>query len=259
MAKQLKKQDQNGKRYERPPNIEKMIDEALTQDLSMMQQRLTLNRRSSGYLPSECLVHLIRDAKRRTDSQTMNMLLSILLPRCEANLRGKIPDDKFANASYLREEVLCQFAVLFAEDGFDETKEEELDYFECRFNSAFRTFRIDIIRHEINNMKRVDSLSSFSDHEEVTILDEKLPLVSEAFRAETPESGLFNKEILEAIDNLPPDERKAIILCHIMGYKEESEDPNKITAATLCGVTGRTIRNRLTRAAAKLLKFKEAN
>lgn len=56
---------------------------------------------------------------------------------------------------------------------------------------------------------------------------------------------------------LPEDERKAVILCGVLGLKEESEDPTIVTAATLCGVTGRTIRNRLKRAAAKLSDFRE--
>jgi DNA-directed RNA polymerase specialized sigma24 family protein len=42
-----------------------------------------------------------------------------------------------------------------------------------------------------------------------------------------------------------------------MGYDVESEDETKQTAATICGVTGRTIFNRLTRAAEKLSQFKE--
>jgi len=46
-------------------------------------------------------------------------------------------------------------------------------------------------------------------------------------------------------------------LCHVLGYDEESENPDKRTAATICGVTGRTIRNRLKRAAARLSSYKE--
>ena len=37
----------------------------------------------------------------------------------------------------------------------------------------------------------------------------------------------------------------------------ESDDPAEETAATRCDCTGRTIRNRLTRAATKLARFKE--
>jgi DNA-directed RNA polymerase specialized sigma24 family protein len=67
---------------------------------------------------------------------------------------------------------------------------------------------------------------------------------------------VFRKERLEAIDKLPFDERKVVILCGVLGVKEESDDPTVVTAATLCGVTGRTVRNRLKRAAAKLSNFK---
>jgi DNA-directed RNA polymerase specialized sigma24 family protein len=75
--------------------------------------------------------------------------------------------------------------------------------------------------------------------------------------AANPEDRLFRKQVIAAIIALPPDERKAVVLCHYYGFKEESEDPTEQTAATLCGVTGRTIRNRLTRALVKLSKLKE--
>ena len=71
----------------------------------------------------------------------------------------------------------------------------------------------------------------------------------------TQESSFALKNIIEVIKSLPPDERDPLIL-RIMGYEEESEDPNKTTIASLCGVTGRTIRNRLKRATKKLLPFR---
>ena len=64
-------------------------------------------------------------------------------------------------------------------------------------------------------------------------------------------------QFVRAIEALPANERDAVILVHVLGYKEESEDPEEETAATRCNCTGRTIRNRLTRATAKLSRFKE--
>lgn len=230
---------------------------ALAQDIPTLHQRATLNRRSSDYIPSECLVYLIRDAGRRADQPTMDLLLPILLARCDANLCSKIPDDKYQNAAYLREEVLGEFAELFAVDNADDNN-EELDFFECRFNMAFGALRIDIVRREINCLKHVASFPDLSDNDEPTAYEDIFHRVSESSRSTaTPESNMSLHDLYKAIDNLPPDERRAVILCHIMGYEEESEDPNKTTAATLCGVTGRTIRNRLKRAAARLSRFKE--
>jgi uncharacterized protein (DUF4415 family) len=73
----------------------------------------------------------------------------------------------------------------------------------------------------------------------------------------TQENSLFLNQLFHAIHALPPEERDAVILCDILGYAEEADDPAKRTAATICGVTGRTIRDRRTRAAAKLSRFKK--
>ena len=73
----------------------------------------------------------------------------------------------------------------------------------------------------------------------------------------TQDGDVFRSELHDAILELPPDERDAVILVHALGYQEESDDPAEETAATRCDCTGRTIRNRLTRAATKLARFKE--
>lgn len=253
MARPLMKHDQNGNRYSRPPNIEASINEALTQDLPTLCQRAALGYSPLG-LPSECIVHLIRDAGRRADHAVMNALLPFLLTRCMDILRNKITNDQFSNADDLWEEALGEFSELFAVDICDDSN-QELDFFECRFNRAFETFRIDFIRREINRVRPLVSLPDSSDDDEPAAYEDVLSRVSEAFRSPaTQENTVFWKNLLKA---LPPGERKAVVLCHVLEYEEESEDPQKTTAATLCGVTGRTIRNRLSRAAAKLLKFKE--
>jgi DNA-directed RNA polymerase specialized sigma24 family protein len=73
----------------------------------------------------------------------------------------------------------------------------------------------------------------------------------------SPEDGVFHRDLVEAITALPPAERRALVLCKIMGYEAESEDRGKMTAATICGVSGRTIRTRLNKAIVKLSQFKE--
>jgi hypothetical protein len=184
-------------------------------------------------------------------------VLAVLLLRCEANLWAKIPDTELPNAADVREEVVSQFGELFATDGTEENL-NDLDFFECKFNRAFRTFRIDLVRSEIARLKHIASLPDQSDGIDEETNEEIFARVSEAFRTPaTQANALFRRELWQAINALPPDERKALIVCHVYGYDGESDDPNKVTAATLCNCTGRTIRNRLTRAAAKLSSFKE--
>ena len=210
-------------------------------------------------MPSECLVYLIRDAGHRKDHDFLNALLPILLMRCEATLKNKIHGSKLPNAAYIRDEVLGDFAELFLIDSYDENN-SELDYYECRFNLAFRVFYISIIRREISHLKKVACLSNATDDIDFADSDNKLfGMMAALGKATTPESAMAFRELVDAINDLPPNERQAVVLCHIMGYKQESEDPLIATAATRCGVTGRTIRNRLSRAAEMLSKFKEGN
>jgi DNA-directed RNA polymerase specialized sigma24 family protein len=111
------------------------------------------------------------------------------------------------------------------------------------------------LRKDERLQKFQTSVEFSEEHDGKPISDEEL---SEYLRTPAiPQRALVLREFKEALNALPADERKAVILCHIMGYDQESDDPEKITAATICGVRGRTIRNRLTRAAARLSPFKE--
>jgi len=180
-----------------------------------------------------------------------------VLGRCEAILRNKVPDGRLPNAAEIRENILGQFSLLFIEDGSGDCP-DELDYFECRFNSAFRTFRIDFIRQELTVARHLKQMPAEDETLDSAADEEILSRVLEGFRQPPTQLQDASLELLlNAIDSLPPDESKAAVLCHVLGYKEESEDPSETTAATLCGVTRRTIRNRLSRAAKNLHRFKE--
>jgi DNA-directed RNA polymerase specialized sigma24 family protein len=137
--------------------------------------------------------------------------------------------------------------VLFAEDGSGQNP-HELDFYECRFNRAFRLFRIDFLRSESARTKPLESLPA-QDEIGLSADDEEKEPVSrlpEALRSgPTQLQSASYSELMNAVNGLPTDERKAIILCRVLGLKEESNDPGETTASKLCGVTPRTIRNRL--------------
>jgi hypothetical protein len=257
MVRALTKCDKNGFHYTRPQTIEKEIEGALQEDLPTLRRRLLVTDTvSPEYLRSESLVHLIRDALHRGDDQRLNATLIVLLGRCETILKAKIAD-RLPNADKLREEVLSGFSELLASDGTGD-QPDELDFYECKFNLAFRTLRIDVVRRELKQVNRSAELPA-PEYEGVSdAYKDAFIRVHETFRTPaTQQNKLFLKELWEAINALPPDERKAVILCHLIGYKEESENPDEVTAATCCNCTGRTIRNRLSRAAANLSRFKE--
>ena len=221
---------------------------------------MIVDRNAPGYLRSECLVHLVREGRRSDDQQLMSAVLPVLLGRCEANLLVKVPDGDMPDAASLRQEILDALTDLFVTDGTGDFP-DELDFYECRFNKAFRALRIDAIRRHARRRKRGIAVVDLPPSEvasEPDAYEDAFARVSEAFRVlPTQEWDVLREPFVNAIEALPADEREAVILVHVLGYKEESEDPKVETAATRCNCTGRTIRNRLKRAAAKLSRFKE--
>lgn len=249
-----KRRKLTGDLYARLEHVETQINEIITQDLATIKPRLAVvDYQTPGYLYSECLVHLIRDARRNSADAILNAILPVLLGRCKAILLTKIPDNALRTAVDVREEVLGQFSELFATDGTEENR-DNLDFFECHFNQAFFTFYTDLVRSEKARLKPLVFPSDRADYVEYSPTHREIPTrLIEALRSrDTAESSVLLREIYEAINTLPYDERKAVILCHVMEYKIESNNPDEVTAATRCNVSGRTIRNRLSRAAEKL-------
>jgi len=263
MIRPLEKTTKEGKRYDRGPQMENAIARALAEDLPTLRRRAEVrDPKSPDFLPSECMVHLIRHARRgwnneKTSPPTVNALLPALLRRCEGNLRKHVSND-IPNAEDIRQDVLDALVDLFVVEGTAEDN-NALDFYEVRFNLAFRKLRITHLNRALADINARVTLPSHLDEEEMPerdIDEELLGRLSDLVR-DTPENATFRIQVLREIMTLPFEERQALILCHYLGYEEESPDLTKKTAATICKVTGRTIRNRIQRALQKLSRLKE--
>ena len=85
----------------------------------------------------------------------------------------------------------------------------------------------------------------------VVVDDEMLARLSRvASIGPSQEDALYLPEVIAALDNLPADQKEAVILRRIIGHEEEA-------AAKILDVDGRTVRNRLSRADKKLKTLKE--
>lgn len=256
MARPLTKTKTDGTPYVRPHSIETAIDQALQEDLDSLVRRARITKRASqGFMPLECLVHLIREGRRREDAKARDELLNVLFERCKAILNAKITTDEVENSEEVREEILGDFAVLFAEDETEFDLSNRLDFFECRFNRAFLTFRIPYIERERERSETIRPIPQEKSDSADRTGDEILGHMAEAFRtAANQENYVLQNALRRAIDTLPADERKAVVLRYFYGLPEESAKPAVTSVASVCGVTGRTIRYRLERALAKLSK-----
>jgi DNA-directed RNA polymerase specialized sigma24 family protein len=170
-------------------------------------------------------------------------------------LEAAISDGRKANAAHLRDEVLGRFGELIADDCGG--RDGVLDYYECRFNKAFKTLRLTLLRSERNATKHHVELPADNQEDALGSDDARMAwLSSKLSKPATQEESLERRELLQklcgALDTLPADERAAVVLHFLVGFDIESVDPNKATVATICGVTGRTIRTRLARPLAAL-------
>lgn len=253
MIRKLTKKTEDGKPYVRPDSITKVIEQALSQDLSTICSRAAATSKNER-LPLEVLVYLIRKALRDSEPDIYNALLPILLSQCEAMLNSKVYPSKWYDAVALREEILAQFSELFALDGtpIQNTGKkagrvhDELDAYETIFNRAFMTFRIDAVRKAQKNARRNTELP-----EDVDDSDEELEKHFPENWGLPPKQvdELLRQRLLEVIDTLPENQRTVVGLRYL-GYSEEE-------IARRCSITVKTVYNRLQRAKGRLTLLKE--
>ena len=94
---------------------------------------------------------------------------------------ANVPDNSRPNAPEVREEILGEFSMLFAADGQGENP-DELDLYECRFNRAFRMFRIDFLRSETARTKPLEALPEEGRIEEPEVNEKRVAHLPEALR-----------------------------------------------------------------------------
>ena len=247
MARPLSKKD-----LTRPPGIERKIDVALPQDWATLSRRAReTNLQSGDFLPSECLVYLLRDALRRGDDRIARVLMPQLLKRAEANLERTVPDNRMRDAMSVRHEILSDLAMMFTQDG-TEGREDELDFYECRFLRALRFLRIKHVRKAQSERKELTDLPGADAGEGEAAFDEEmLARLSRAARVgPSQEDRLYLPQVIKALDTLPPHQKRAVVLRRIIGHTEEE-------TAEICKVDKRTIRYRLAAADKQLKTLKE--
>ena len=161
-------------------------------------------------------MHLTRRAIRTDDGTAA--LLPLLLERCRANL-NKYVVASVPNAEHLRETILCDFAALFAMDGTVDDKFWALDFFECRFNLAFASFRQTRVTNALKQEARQITLpSEEGEIPDGEINDELLGRLLDLQAGGDPEHRLVNaqtrQQVLRAVWGLPENERKAVVLVY---------------------------------------------
>jgi hypothetical protein len=230
MANQLTKKTKNGDSYTRPDLVEANIDGAISQPLEVIRKRLIHPETDPEALMPECVVHLLRQALDHGDEERIAVLYEVLLRRVERILANHIPDGSIRDPEEVRFAVIHDLNTLLAR------KSSSLDFYEVAFHRAFRHLYLQKIRPARKRVSPIplEDCDGASCHPGPRLDASDLSL-----------------DLVAALRSLPIEERDAIMLVEC-GYEIESDDQQKTTVATICGVTGRTTRARLRRAKEKL-------
>lgn len=259
MARPLNKMSEEGGYYTRRPEIEACIDEALKQSPETILRRAAIrNVRDPDYMPMECLLHLMREARLARNRPAESRLYAHFMSRCEARLKRAIPDGSRTDAASLRDEVMFRFNVLFARVGTNEDS-TALDYYEVNFNQAFRFLGWKQVRKD-NARKKVFVDIGEERDEDGKPLDREnvLAKLSEAARSAAQQDNyVYLTQVGKFLATLSPEDRETVRLVLIEGYTIESDDPDEVTAARILGVGRRAINKRLAKVAARLKNFQQ--
>lgn len=243
----LRKVKLNGKLYYRRQAIERMLIELIDLPFEVLAKRARiLDRRSPDYIPSEVLVHWIRQTRHHKHDMHFN----ILYPLLEQRIHHACPRKEIRVGRYsdIREYVLDRIVKLLLRDR--SSYEEKLDIYEVVFNRAIARLRTSAFRH---GFAKDVPLTPIEYDERGEIASEVEASLSQCQPEDmTQEEELtYRFQLRAAIDSLPAEERRLIDMQEA-GYPDQSEDPEVQTISKLLNRTPKTVRAMRKRAYQKI-------
>jgi hypothetical protein len=242
----LRKQSEDGTKYFRPVPIEELLESLYQLSIEEVARRASIDDPDDDeYVPSECIVHFVRQSKACGDKQPYQDLFAILRKRVLRAVPVKLHKISGVErlgetdlSAEIRDQVLDNFQELLCLDRNE--YDERLDFYEIRFNSAIALLR-STARRDVGTRKlRLKPMDYDGE-----AIDFSLEMEQALARIKYPddekeEDFLYRSRFYDAIstlqDNLPID----------------SKDPKILTIAEVLGCSEKTVRNLRDRAVATL-------
>lgn len=254
MLRPLTKRRTDGTPYQRRAHVEARLRELVKLSRAEIRELLTVRDRSDPrFIPTECLIYLLRDAKQGNTPAWFNALFRVIEGRCKQTLTRTIRALGTNDHETLREEALSRVMMRLAR-GLEQDP-EKLDAFEVAFDMVLAAIRKDLFESEFRRTKPLIELR-FPDpdgDEADPVMEFVAPVSGLAADLGMQESEFeaFRKDAMRSIDVLPAELRDPILLL-FGGLPIDSKDPSADTIAKRQGVDERTVRNRLKRAISRL-------
>lgn len=252
MIEPLRKHTLQGKPYTRRTEIESKIVELSSLSRSELIIRCEIRQRTDpGYVPSECLVYLVRTCRSDNSDAHFNRLYTILVERVLRCLpKPNSSDDKTTSLtrSGIQEKVFEQFVDLLTRDRT--TYIDKLDYYEVNFESALKrrclTAQNQVWRDENRSTVLYDEETG-----EPTAAVERAAGSFDPFNSSVWTDADYRLRLWKAIDTLPPEQRKIILMIH-RGIPIDSKVSGMHTIAKTLRKSEKTIRTHRDKAYAVL-------
>jgi hypothetical protein len=248
----LRKTDTEGKVYTRLPETESRLVELYALSRDDLAARCAIqDRDDKDYVPSECLVTLVREHRSRPLDACSEVIFRALLERV---LRG-LPQTETCNGEDLtqgnvRDEARFRFLKMLGEDRQVEYV-EALDYFEVRFQDALASLRVNAQRYVYRRENPLDPVEIDPETGELSEKVEKAAGMFDPFDSKEIGNFDYRSQLDAAIDDLPGIQ-KAIIEMIRQGIPIESKETGKVNISNVLGKTPKTIAAHRYKAYAKL-------
>lgn len=223
--------------YVRREEVSRQLEELSISPEEVLLKRIKIEQEEDKEsIKSESLVFLYRQYMTTALADDIFITLSLRIRRLVNQFRGR-----FVNSEVDFEDFLQSMNFSVLEKIADES--DAGDYAQVSFGPFVLGLAQNLLRKQYRENKLIKATDSLDESIDGT--DEapkRINLVSSDLSAEN------RLLIYEAINSVSEPYRTAWLLYHLDGYQIESKDADETTIAKLLGVTGRTVRNRLTEA-----------
>jgi hypothetical protein len=262
MAVPLRKSNQDGALYQRRLVIENALDDLLKASRLDLAERCKISDPSdTNYIPTECLLHLVRECRSDNSDHFFAALFRALRQRVVVRLPS--PEIKGGSEGKvlvsqrnikIRDYVMDRFQGMLMRDraGYD----ERLDYFEVNFDAALATLRLDGRKKAFKEEKRSETIGYDDETSELNAEVEEAAAAQNPISESKLDDPVYRSRLYGAIDSLPDNQRRVIELL-LRGIQIDSQEPNVPTIVRFLNCTEKTVRNRRDRAYAAIRKALE--
>lgn len=243
----LTKRRTDGTLYQRPPEVEAALAKVLELSRAQVITALSIRERQDPrYIPSECLVHLLRHTRWDRREPYFEHLYKALMDRiyravpCIGHrIDGRIGVD--LSHSRVREQVRDIFQEALLRDQAEPG--HRLDFFEARFAAGIAKLRATAKKKIWREAGRQESLEPVNESGDLSLEVERAAGSLDTPAAEIWDDPRYRSRLEAAIDALPPEQSRIIGMLRA-GIPMDSTELDAVTIRKILNCAEKTVRNR---------------